>query len=95
MCIDAGALEPQGGLAATYGAQVNATAGISPVSVPADGVLEFRRTATTDFVPVVASGSAVVSVTCTGTGCAGPSYHVDVVVVAKAPSRASTTSTTR
>jgi hypothetical protein len=125
VCIDAGALEPQGGLAATFRAQDNATAGISPVSVPTDGVLEFRltssttttwgrptmtkgaalkrrpttagpgRTATTDFVPVVASGSAVVSVTCTGTGCAGPSYHVDVVVVAKAPSRASTTSTTR
>jgi hypothetical protein len=53
------------------------------------------RTATTDFVPVVASGSAVVSVTCTGPGCAGSSYHVDVTVVAKALSKPSTTPTTR
>jgi hypothetical protein len=125
VCIDAGALERQGVLAATYGAQDNANVGISSVSVPADGVLEFSltsstattwgrptvtqgaalkrrstrsgpgRTATTDFVPVVASGSAVVSVPCTGTGCADSSYHVAVTVVAKAPSKLSTTSTTR
>jgi hypothetical protein len=125
VCIDAGALERQGALAATFGAQGNANVGISSVSVPADGVLEFSltsstattwgrptitkgaalkrrptragpsRTATTDFVPVVASGSAVVSVTCLGTGCAGPSYRVDVAVVAKALSQRSTTATTR
>jgi hypothetical protein len=125
VCIDVGTLERQGGLAATFGAQNNANVGISSVSVPADGVLEFSltsstartwgrpmitkgaalkrrptrsgpgRTATTDFVPMVASGSAVVSVTCTGTGCAGSSYHVEVTVVAKASSKPSTTSTTR
>jgi hypothetical protein len=42
------------------------------------------RTVTTDFVPVGASGSAVVSVTCRGTGCTDPSYQVDVTVVPKA-----------
>jgi hypothetical protein len=125
ICIDAGALERQSSLAATYGAQDNANVGISPVNVPADGVLEFSltssttmtwgrptvtkgaalkrrptsagpgRTATTDFVPVLASGSAVVSITCTGPGCADSSYHVDVTVVAKDTSKPSTTSTTR
>ncbi len=125
VCVDAGTLERQGGLDATFGVQDSANVAVSSVSVPADGVLEFSltsstartwgrptitegaalkrrptrvgpgRAATTDFVPVVPSGSAVVSVTCSGTGCAGSSYHVDVTVVAKAPSKPSTTSMTR
>ncbi|HEY7916779.1 MAG TPA: hypothetical protein VIC86_07315 [Acidimicrobiales bacterium] len=39
------------------------------------------RTTTTEFVPAARSGSAVVSISCAGTGCHLPGYRVEVVIV--------------
>jgi len=38
-------------------------------------------TTTTEFVPAARSGTAAVSISCTGTGCHRPSYRVEVVIV--------------
>ncbi len=51
------------------------------------------RIVTTVFVPVLRSGTAVVSVSCTGSGCRLHSYRVDVRIVSGSTTKPSTSTT--